>query len=88
MVILGKKFKPDLPENPGKFQPGLPRKPGNIRLTNHFCLGFFGRNLNYQTSMENNYNQANLKSLVKPVLTRLNWQKPNKSGSTRVYQAH
>ena len=32
-----------------------------------------------------NYNQANLKSLVKPGLTWLNW--PNKSGSTMVYQA-
>ena len=35
-----------------------------------------------------NYNQANLKSLVKPGLTTRNWQKPNKSGSTMVYQAH
>ena len=40
-----------------------------------------------------NYNQAYLESLVKPGSTRLsilvdNCQKPGKSGSTRVYQAH
>ena len=40
-----------------------------------------------------NYNQAYLESLVKPSSTRLsilvdNCQKPGKSGSTRVYQAH
>ena len=40
-----------------------------------------------------NYNQAYLPSLVKPGSTRLsilvdNCQKPGKSGSTRVYQAH
>ena len=39
------------------------------------------------------YNQAYLESLVKPGSTRLsilvyNCQKPGKSGSTRVYQAH
>ena len=40
-----------------------------------------------------NYNQAYLESLVKPGSTRLsvlvdNCQKPGKSGSTRVHQAH
>ena len=40
-----------------------------------------------------NYNQAYLESLVKPGSTRLsllvdNCQKPSKSGSTKVYQAH
>ena len=40
-----------------------------------------------------NYNQAYLESLVKPGSTRIsvlvhNCQKPGKSGSTRVYQAH
>ena len=41
-----------------------------------------------------NYNQAYLESLVKPDSTRLSilvdnyCQKPGKSGSTRVYQAH
>ena len=46
----------------------------------------------YQTFTVN-YNQAYLESLVKPGSTRLsilvdNCQKPGKSGSTRVYQAH
>ena len=40
-----------------------------------------------------NYNKGYLESLVKPGSTRLsvlvdNCQKPGKSGSTRVYQAH
>ena len=75
-----------------KFQPGLPGKPGNTRLTKHFWLGFLSRDLSYQTFMVN-YNQAYLESLVKPGSTRLsilvdNCQKPGKSGSTRVYQAH
>ena len=40
-----------------------------------------------------NYNQAYLESLVKPGSTRLsilvdNCQRPGKSGSTRIYQAH
>ena len=40
-----------------------------------------------------NYNQAYLKSLVKPGSTRLsilvdNCQKPGKSGSTMVYETH
>ena len=55
------------------FQQGLPGKPGNIRLTNHFCLGFFGRNLIGK---------------LQPGLTRLYCQKPVKSGSTMVYQVH
>ena len=76
----------------GKFQPGLPGKPGNTRLTKHFWLRFLSRDLSYQTFMVN-YNQAYLESLVKPGSTRLsilvdNCQKPGKSGSTRVYQAH
>ena len=76
----------------GKFQPGLPGKPGDTKLTKHFWLGFLSRDLSYQTFMVN-YNQAYLESLVKPGSTRLsilvdNCQKPGKSGSTRVYQAH
>ena len=76
----------------GKFQPGLPGKPGNTRLTKHFWLGFLSRDLSYQTFMVN-YNQTYLESLVKPGSTRLsilvdNCQKPGKSGSTGVYQAH
>ena len=85
--------KPGLPGfGGGKFQAGLPGKPGNTRLTKHFWLGFLSRDLSYQTFMVN-YNQAYLESLVKPGSTRLsilvdNCQKPGKSGSTRVYQAH
>ena len=85
--------KPGLPSFwGGKFQPGLPGKGGNTRLTKHFWLGFLSRDLSYQTFMVN-YNQAYLESLVKPGSTRLsilvdNCQRPGKSGSTRVYQAH
>ena len=76
----------------GQFQPRLLGKPGNTRLTKHFWLWFLSRDLSYQTFMVN-YNQAYLESLVKPGSTRLsilvdNCQKPGKSGSTRVYQAH
>ena len=97
--ILNKKIYQKTLVNPGlagfwggKFQPGLPGKPGNTRLTKHFWLGFLSRDLSYQTFMVN-YNQAYLESLVKPGSTRLsilvdNCQKPGKSGSTRVYQAH
>ena len=76
----------------GKFQPGLPGKPGNTRLTRHFWLGFLSRDLSYQTFLVN-YNQVYLESPITPGSTRLsillvNCQKPGKSGSTMVYQAH
>ena len=83
----------------GKFQPGLPGKPGNTRLTKHFWLRFLSRDLSYQTFVVN-YNLAIIqdnKEILglpwKPGKTRLSvlvdsCQKPGKSGSTRVYQAH
>ena len=81
-------------KDPPQFQPGLPGKPGNTRLAKHFWLGFLSRDLSYQTFMHMvNYNHAYLESLVKLGSTRLsillvNCQKPGKSGSTMVYQAH